>query len=346
VDWFEESMKLKLEGTYPGPLNPSLIIGEIRVTILLMGVVGALISTIVFVKVYGNLLRPKMEFPKNAVKIVKRNKWKMILFYSASFIGISFLTFFLIDFLGLNLFIGTNFLGSNLLTLPFLIQGTLMVPVIIAFMWYERKKYHMELNDFGISKSFKSYLKAAVYGILLFMTLYIFLNMISSTVIQNLYIWRIMEFLQVFLYIFVGVISFEILFRGMLQNKFYGRNMPAWKEIIKSGLISGIVEGLGLSIIIICLFTIDNFDIFPFLLGHTPNPIIGEPSFNFSEQFLLIPIIIAIEVSFSLLRASIYRKINRNFLASALFTALFIAWVLISFLPSTTLLSGRFVFMS
>jgi len=224
-------------------------------------------------------------------------------------------------------------------------QGTLMVPVIIAFMWYEKKKFHMELSDFGITRSLKSYIKAAIYGIFLFLTLYLFLNMLSSTGIQNLYIWRIVGFLQVFLYIFLGMITFEILFRGMVQNKFYGRNMPAWKEIIKSGLINGIVEGLGLSIIIVLLLTTFHLDIFPFLIGHSPT-IIETPSFNFSEQLLLIPLIIAIEIIFSLLRASIFRKMNRNFLASALFSALFIAWVLVGFLPSTMLFSFRFVFMT
>jgi pimeloyl-ACP methyl ester carboxylesterase len=345
VDWFEESMKLKGEGTYPGPLDPSIILGGIRETIVLVAVIGSLISVIAFVKFYGNLLRPKMIFPKNAIRITRRSKWKMILLYGGSFIGISFTTFLFIDLLSLEDFLSTDFLGANLLTLPFLIQGTLMVPVIITFMWYEKKKFHMELSDFGITRSFRSYIKAAIYGILLFLTLYTFLNMLSSTGLQNLYIWRIFGFLQVFLYIFLGMITFEILFRGMVQNKFYGHNMPAWKEIIQSGLISGIIEGLGLGLIIISLLTSIHLDIFPFLFGHSPT-IIEAPSFSFSEQFLLIPIIIAIEIIFSLLRASIYRKMNRNFLASTLFSALFIAWVLVSFLPSTTLLTFRLVFMT
>lgn len=270
----------------------------------------------------------------------------MILFYSAGFIGISFLTVFLIEVLELERFIGTNFLGSNLLTLPFLVQGTLLVPAIIALILYERKKYHMEICDFGFNKSYTSYMKSAVYGLLLFLTLFIFLNLICSPVIQNLFIWRILDFLHVFLYIFVGIIAFEILFRGMLQNKFYGRSMPAWKEIIKSGLLSGLVEGFGLCIIIIGLFSFQGFDIFPFLLGHTPTSITEGATINVSEQLLLIPIIIAIEITFSLLRASIFRKMNRNFLASALFMALFIAWIIVAFLPSTALFSGRFVFMT
>ena len=346
IDWFEESMKLKIEGAYPGPVNSKNIIGQIRVTLLLLAAVGTLISVISFVKFYGDLLKPTMIYPQNAIQMAKRDKWKMILLYSASFIGISFVTFFIMYFLDLEHLIGTDFLGSNLITLPFLIQGVLMVPILIAFMSYENRKYNLQLDDFGLTTHGKSYLKSAIYGFLLFITLYIFLNVLASGEIQNLFIWRMMGFLQLFLYIFIGMLTFEILFRGMLQNKFYGRHVPAWKEIIKSALISGIVEGLGLGIIIIGLLSLGTFDIFSFLIGHTPHQITKVPSGISSDSFLIVLIIIVIEIVLSFLRASIYRKMNRNFLPSALFIALFIAWVLISFLPSTNLFSFRFVFMT
>ncbi|MHA1649409.1 MAG: hypothetical protein ACTSYB_04365, partial [Candidatus Helarchaeota archaeon] len=64
-------------------------------------------------------------------------------------------------------------------------------------------------------------------------------------------------------------------------------------------------------------------------------------------MFVLLPIIfVVIEIGFALLKAGLYREINRNVMASALFTALMLAWLITIILPAINPYAPRFAFLT
>ncbi|MHA1649152.1 MAG: alpha/beta hydrolase family protein, partial [Candidatus Helarchaeota archaeon] len=273
IDWFEESMKLKAESNYPGSLNPNTIMIEWTSMSGMLAAFGGLLLLLPLVAYLGNWLKPEIAIPKNAMKMEKRDKWRMFLIYGIVFVGIAFSVSPLINGLNLLELIPTDFLASNLLTLPLLIQGLLLIPMIFILMWYERRRYGLDWTDFGFSKEWRSYLRAALYGFLLFIIPYIILNLASSSVMHNLVIWRIVGFFETFLYVFIAMLVFEILFRGLIQNKLYefqtdtGFIPTRWKEIIKAAIITGTIEGLALGIITTMLLASGGFDVFSTNMG-------------------------------------------------------------------------------
>ncbi|HUX99843.1 MAG TPA: alpha/beta fold hydrolase [Candidatus Deferrimicrobium sp.] len=353
INWFENSMKLTTLGEYPDLLDESSITEEIRILGLFFGVIGAVVLFIPLTIYFGNWLKPEMEPPINAAKMKKRDRWRMILIYGIAFVGMSFLVAPIIAGLNLNVTMSTDFLASNLLALPILVLGLLMVPVLIVLMWYEKKKFHLELHDFGLTKKIKPYVMAATYGFLLWLALYAILNLTMSISIHNLYIWRIFGFLELFIYIFIGMLVFEILFRGMIQNKFYYNRkgtllfFPAWKEIIKSSIVTGAIEGLGLGISLTGLLAAGGFDVFSSDMGGMIPQGMGISLSFLPPMFILIPLVfVVIEIMFAVLKSWLYRKSNNNILASTMFVALALAWIFSVIMPAITLYAPRLVFMT
>lgn len=339
ITWFEQAMKL----SPPNSLDPNTITIGIGALSGLITALGGLIFIIPLMMYLGTWLKPKLALPKNAMNMEKKDKRLMILIYGMVSVGISFLAIFIISGLNLNVLIPTDFLLSNLIALPLLIQGLLMIPCVILLMWYEKRKYNLELSDFGLTKEIKPYLKAAFYGFLLFFILYILLNLAASTVLHNFYIWRIIGFLEMFLYIFVGTLVFEVMFRGMIQNKLYevtkdSKLIPTrWKEIIKSALITGVIEGLVLGIIATGLLAAGGFNVFATSLSNMIPADMGISLDWLPPLFILIPItFILLEIMVGTLKAGLYRKINRNVMASTIFVSLTLAWLMTVLLPAIT----------
>jgi len=140
------------------------------------------------------------------------------------------------------------------------------------------------------------------------------------------------------------------MFRGLIQNKLSRYRsetlifIPAWKELFATALITGTIEGLGLGIIIsgILIYSglpIDINGILPQKMGITLSSV---PPINIVIPLVLIVLFIIIEF----LKSWIYRKSNNNILASSLFIALILAWVISVLLPATALYAPRIVFMT
>ncbi len=353
INWLEDSMKLKAESSYPGILDISTIkIDGTSISGMLAGL-GGLIIIIPLIAYLGNWLKPEIVIPKNAMSMKKNDKRKMFLFYGIAFVGISFLAPLIISGLNLNISMATDFLASNLIALPIFVQGLLTIPLIIFFMWYENRKYGLTRSDYGLTTHPKSYLKSATYGFLLFLVLYITLNIASSWTIHNLYIWRFVGFLELFTQIFIGILIFEIFFRGFIQNKLYelqsetGLFPTRVKEILKAAIITGIIEGLALGIIVTGVLAAGGFDVFSSnMAGMIPEGM-GMSFSWLPPMFILLPaVFVGIEVGLGVIKAGLYREINRNVMASALFIALILAWLLSVLLPATNLYAPRFVFMT
>jgi hypothetical protein len=223
----------------------------------------------------------------------------------------------------------------------------------MVLIWYERRKFSLELSDYGLSKDLKPYLKAGLYGFLLFFVLYSTLNLAASATMHNLYIWRIAGFLEMFLYIFIGLLIFEIFFRGLIQNKLYqfkktsGLIPTRWGEIIKSALLTGVIEGLALGVIVTMLLGFGGFDVISGDLGALVPQDMGITIGWLPPMFILIPcLFVGIEVALGLIKAGLYREVNRNIFASTLFVALILAWLLSVILPAVNPYAPRFVFMT
>ncbi len=349
VDWFENAMKL----------SPSESLDPATITIVgvslsgMLAAFGGLILIFPLVAYFGHWLKPPMVIPRNAMNMDKKAKWKMFLIYGAAFVGISFLVVPVIMGLHLHTLMPTDFLASNLLALPVLVQGLLMLPIVILLMWYEKRKYKLELNDFGLTKEVKPYLKAGFYGFLLFFTLYVILNLAASWVIHNVFIWRFVGFLELFLYLFIGLLIFEVLFRGMIQNKLYKVTdekafIPTrWMEILKAALITGFIEGLALGIITTMLLAAGGFDVFSSNMGGMIPQGMGMSFGWLPPMFILLPgVLIVIEILVAFIKAGLYREINRNIMASTLFIALLLAWLLTVIMPAINPYAPRFAFMT
>jgi pimeloyl-ACP methyl ester carboxylesterase len=353
IDWFETSMKLKTETNYPGVFDPNTLTENNRLLAIMLTGLGGLILILPLVAYLGDWLKSPLIAPQNAMRMEKKDKWRMFLIYGIVFVGLSFLVAPIISGLKLNTLIPTDFLGSNLIALPVLILGLLMVPVILILMWFEKRQYKLELSDFGLSKEIKPNLKAVLYGFLLFFILYIILNLASSGVIHNLFIWRFAGFLELFLYLFIGLLIFEVFFRGMIQNKLYkiadntGLIPTRWMEILKAALLTGFIEGLGLGIGITMLLAAGGFDVFS---ANMAGMIPGNMGLSFGQlppMFIIIPsVFIVIEIAFGFIKAGLYREINRNVMASSIFVALLLAWLLSVILPAINPYAPRFVFMT
>jgi pimeloyl-ACP methyl ester carboxylesterase len=349
INWFENSMKLPSDSKYPGSLDQNTITEELRVLSVPLIAVGSLILLIPLTIYLGNWLKSKQNKPPtNAMELDKKKMWTMFLVYGLSFVGVSFVAAPLIEGAGLVGLIPTDFLGSNIISLPLLIQGLLMIPVIIILAYYEKKKFNMTVNDFGIQKSPKSNLKNALYAIFLVLFLYIFLNLGTSFSIHNLLIWRVFSFLELFLVIFIAMIVFEVLFRGMIQNKLsrYRKGkfifIPASQELLLSSLVTGLVEGLGIGIIITGILIYGGL---PMDVSSVIPQNMGISFGAMPPLFLLIPLVfILLEILLNFLKSWIYRKSNNNILASALFVSLFLAWFLSVILPATAIYAPRLVF--
>ncbi|MHA1751828.1 MAG: alpha/beta hydrolase family protein [Candidatus Helarchaeota archaeon] len=353
INWFENSMKLSSEPNYPGTLNENSITEEYRSSALIYTLIGTLILVLPLTIYYGNWLKPEVGPPKNVVEMENKDKWKMFLIYGVVFIGISFAVSPLVQGTSLYNIISTDFLGSNLITYIFFLYGLLLLPAMIILIYYEHKKYNTGLNDYGVTLNWKSNLRAISVSFLLWFTIFIIMNLGWTSEFHNLFIWRIFSFLEFFLYMFIGILILEIIGRGMVQNKLFNYRkgvlifIPAWKELLGSAIISGIIIGLGQGIILVGLAQILGLDIFsPNAGGMIPSNI-GISIGYLPPLIIIIPLLfIVLQVILQLIASWIYVKSRNNVLVSALFSALFLTWVLVVLLPSTVSFAPRLVFMT
>lgn len=336
INWFEGAMKMTSVSGYSGVLNTATVFEDYRGLAPWFVVVGVVILIIPASIYLGNWLKPTMKPPNNAQEFKNEDKKKLFLLYGGAFVGISFLTPLIILGLNLGALIPTDFLMSNLITLPFLVQGLLMIPVIIALIYYEKKTVNekMELSDYGLTTDVKTNAKSVVYVALLFGMISIIMNFGFSAVYFDIFIYRIFGYVEMVLYLFVGFLVFEIFAKGMIQNKLHKQHRFI-KENIYAGVISGVIEGLGLSITMLFLMAFSGFNIISLtVIGITIPLILILPA-------LMIGLFIGLNIAMGL----IYRKSNRNVISAALFMALFLAWILYAALPNVIAYSPRFIFI-
>ncbi|MHA1799752.1 MAG: alpha/beta hydrolase family protein, partial [Candidatus Helarchaeota archaeon] len=148
INWFEDSMKLTTKPGYTRVTDAELITVELMSFSPVLAAIGCIVILLPATIYFGNWLRKKHEIiPEEAVNIEKRDLWKLFLVYGGLFIGIATITVPII--IGMNLlnFVSTDFLASSLLSAPYFVQGLLLIPTIIALLYFEKKKYNEKISD-------------------------------------------------------------------------------------------------------------------------------------------------------------------------------------------------------
>ena len=149
------------------------------------------------------------------------------------------------------------------------------------------------------------------------------------------------------------MLVFELFFRGLIQNKLYtpadntGLIPTRWMEILKAALLTGFIEGLALGIIVTMLLAAGGFDVLSSNMAGMIPQNMGLSFGALPPMLLLIPAaFIFLEIALAFVKAGLYREINRNIMASSIFVALMIAWLLSVIMPAIDLYAPRFVFLT
>ena len=351
INWFEDSMKLTTRPGYTRVSEVELVTVELMSIAPVIAIIGGIILIIPATIYIGNWLRKDHEIePEQAQKIEKQDLWKLFLIYGGTVVGLSLLPVPII--LGANLLnvISTDFLASSLLSAPYFIQGLLLIPVIIMLIFIEKKKYGEKLSDFGLSKDINTNLRGVAYGSLLFLVMFVTFNLALSPSIQNVFPWRFLSFLELFMYLFIGMLMIEIIFRGFIQSKlsryrnkrFLG--LPAGKEILITSLVTGTILGFSLAIWMV--------EIFMFGSGTNTvnlNSIMATMGLPLTQEVLMIlifPLMICVGILLQILQGWLYRKSGNNVIACAVFGALVFAWIFSALLPSTVLFAPRYILLT
>ncbi|MBD3229827.1 MAG: alpha/beta fold hydrolase [Candidatus Lokiarchaeota archaeon] len=338
INWFESSMKLSPATA----LDTKNVYEDYRGLAPWFVVLGVLFLSIPLVIYTGNWkqLKPNMKpLSSHCTEMNKKEMWKTFSIYAAGFLGISLVAGPIIHFLGLVYIIPTDFIASNFISLPFLIQGIMTIIFMTIIVFYEANKYGLKTRDFGITRNWKSNLKSLIFGFLIFSVINIIMNLGFSAVYYDLRIYQIYSVIELAIYLFIGFFATEMI-RGTIQNKLSRYKgvliiIPNWKEVLGSAIISGLITGLGFGISITFLLSAAGLNIFSLEILGMNLPL-----------FLIVPaIFIFIEIIFSVIMGFIYRKGNRNILAGAIFMAIFLAWALSVFTPNGILNIPRISFL-
>jgi hypothetical protein len=293
-----------------------------------------LILTFIPVSIYlGNWLRSKYTKAKQAKELDNKKMWLMFLIYGVTFSIISLLTMPLIQ--ALNIVPWTDYLGFNILHMLLFVQAILFLPVLIAFIIYEHKKFKESWEDFGMHP--KAFPKSALYGILLALFIFLIANLGSTPSLYNTLPTRPESFLEIFIFMLVVFTVSEILFRGLIQTKlsrydnvelkYVSKILPAWKEFLLSSLVTSIIQGIGLGIV--ASMFIDSLSLIP-LNTPTLNLLLGGETQlvipNIPLPLLIIGGCIGVSFVLSLAMNWLYRK-SRNVLGLIIFSAFIISWI-------------------
>jgi pimeloyl-ACP methyl ester carboxylesterase len=319
INWMERSMKLShpIYGSIEHSIYQVLFrdsFGEVLFTsATYINLIGLFIILLPISIYLGNWLKSKFSEAKIAKEIENKKIWLMFLIYGVAFCLISLITWPVIKVLNIVPF--TDFLGSNVIFTFLVVQSILFLPVLIGLILYEHRRFDEKWEDFGIHP--RAFPKSAIFGILLSIFAFAILNIVITPSYFNIFIEKPESFLESFLYMLFVMSITEILFRGLIQTKlsrynnvklkFVSKYVPAWKELLLSSLITGIIQGIGFGII------------GSLFLGNFPFNALISPLTIFGICFGIFFLI-------SLINNWLYRK-QRNVLGIIIFNAFIFTWI-------------------
>ncbi|HUY00663.1 MAG TPA: alpha/beta fold hydrolase [Candidatus Deferrimicrobium sp.] len=286
---------------------------------ILLTLLGGLVGFFVFTTYLAKWLYKKVEKPTTIVQdIGLKQKGTQLGLYFGSFAGISALIPLIVfNIPGLQAWIPN--LLVDLLGTCFIFIALLSTPLIIAFMWYEKKAFGASLADFGLSK--KGMGQSAIIGIVMGFAFVGITSLAVSDFMLKLIPGRIINFLIVFATFLPYMFVMELWGRGFIQMKL--SNYGKYKELIGSAIIIGLLQGIGIFITLLVAFQI---------LGFPSSIIINEnlPALNLA--FVCFIGFTALYIGLSLFAGWIFQR-SRNILGTTLFLTIIMSWMLTSWLP-------------
>ncbi|MHA1895052.1 MAG: alpha/beta hydrolase family protein [Candidatus Helarchaeota archaeon] len=321
ITWFESSMKISNSA-------PIVITEPLRMQSILFTILGILFTIIPTIAYIGTGLTPRDTPLLKAVNDIEdKETFKLFGIYGAFYVGLSFAVFPIILTFNLQYFIATDFLLSNILVLFTFVQALFFLPVLVALILHERKKYSEKLEDFGIPR--KSLFSSALFGLFLFAIYFIIGNLIASNNYHNMIPYKIGGFLEILCYLFCIFFINELFLRGLIHNKlnrYEGKKI--WKipgkQFILSTLITGVIQGLGVGIV---------FSMFMFSIGA-----------NYSSILMAPMVMIIIYTGLNVIQNILFNH-SKNILGSTIFMAFFLAWIFSIIMPAVEV-GFSFVFIS
>jgi pimeloyl-ACP methyl ester carboxylesterase len=317
VDWFETSMKLKSDTNYPGSLEQSGITAQFRtipVTLAAIGLIMVLVPSSIYLSEWLKNKDFKAEASRN---LNQRQKYIQFGIYAGVYAGLSALVMPLILVFNLQQIIVGDFMVTSFFATFMVTQALLLIPAVIVLAIWENKKFNEGLEDFGIDPKYAG--KAFLYGLSLFLILFMSLVFVGTYNLKNMVPYRIFGFFEMFLFWFLYLLVHGVIQHGFVQNKLIpeesekGSPISDLKELVKSSIINGIIQGIGVGIFA-TMFLMD------FGIGGI-------------VSIVLIPVCVVLLSGQAFLMSLFYMRI-RNVVGTAILGALLFAFICAVMLPS------------
>ncbi|NHI92795.1 MAG: hypothetical protein EAX96_09870 [Candidatus Lokiarchaeota archaeon] len=306
--WFENSMKLENSTVLK-------ITEPIRILFVPLTIVGLFILFIPLTIYIIGYLKFQENLPNYAKDINKKCEIKNWFSYSMPFMIIGFTIFPLINIFGLQNIFFTENQFFNLIILFSFIHTLIFLPFLFLGIILENKFHKFDILKYNFSK--KTNLKSILFGLILFMTLFVPINLIISNNYFNFFPWRLSNFIISWFYLFIFILTNDILFRGIIQTNFMKyKGEKFWKffdkELIYSIFFSGTIQGITFSIIFSSYLLYIIMDI----------------------KIIIINILTFLIFSYliNLIQSWLFKKC-RNLLGTSIFLSLFLTWIFNVFLP-------------
>ncbi|MFO8017648.1 MAG: alpha/beta fold hydrolase [Promethearchaeia archaeon] len=257
---------------------------------------------------------------KAAKEIEKKDFKKQILLYIALYLGTNALVIPLISVFSLNTLIVTDFMVTNIFTILLFTHALIFLPVLLGLIYTERKTYYETWADFGLEIKPHQLQRNLLYGVGLFLAIYIPL-LVSLTLygIKSLIIYKIVGFLEIWGIIFTFTFIYGLFFNGLIQSKYsrYEKEkllwIPSWRELFYTNLLNTVIGGTGLTISYLLLLI--SLQFFPTIV------------------FFVIPIFYLLFLGMSMISSWIYLK-TRCIISGVVFTSFLLALLASVLLPS------------
>lgn len=257
VEWFESSMQLAANPNYPGLLEESTITSHLRITPVMLTAIGVILVLMISSFLLSKWLSNKDFKAEASSRVEKKDKYIHFGIYTGIYAGLTALVMPLIVIFNLEQVIVGDFMITSFAATFMVVQSLLLLPAVVILMIWENKKFGESWEDFGID--YKYIGKAFLYGLLLFLILFLSLVFVVTISIKNLIPYRIVGFLEMFAFAFLYFMVNGIITHGLVQNKMRDDKSESRsklpiseiKELLLSSLINGVVQGVGVGIFMI-----------------------------------------------------------------------------------------------
>ncbi|MHA1266555.1 MAG: alpha/beta hydrolase family protein [Candidatus Helarchaeota archaeon] len=210
---------------------------------------------------------------------------------------------------------------TDLLSLIFLFQTLLSIPILLFLLKYEKQKYQTTLADYGLD--FHGVGAAIVIGLVVGFFFVALLSLAISDFLLNIIPADFGNILLVFLSILPYIFVLELWGRGFMQTKLTKQNDSTFTEILTSSLIIGLLQAIGAFLF---------FTMFHFITGSPTEIIFNANIPPVNVALFMAALFGTIFFGLSLFGAYLFKK-THNLFTSTLFITIVLSWILTAWPP-------------